>query len=261
MVFKNILFETRDDRIGLLTFNRPDVLNALNAATFDELNDLLDDLEADGSLRGLIVTGTGRAFVAGADLSEIKNDRIEENRRYSARAQRTFDRIAGLPFPTIAAVNGFALGGGCELALACDMRIAGTNAKFGMPEVGLGVIPCFGGTQRLPLIIGVSIAKELIFTGRQVGAAEAKAIGLAGRVLEQENLLDECFAVMRLLMKKSSSAIKYAKLAIDGGREMSLQAGLEFERELSAICYGLPDKDEGFRAFLEKRPPVFGMRD
>ncbi|MFP3156113.1 enoyl-CoA hydratase-related protein [Lachnospiraceae bacterium ZAX-1] len=256
--YHNIQLEMVRERIALLTINRPQVLNALNYETFRELNDVFDALTTKGSsVRGLIITGAGRSFVAGADLSEIQDDFIEENRAYSQLAQSTFNRLEALPIPTIAAVNGFALGGGCELSLVCDIRIAGEKAKFGMPEVNLGVIPCFGGTQRLPRTVGAGIAKELIFTGRNVKADEALEIGLVNRVVPQEALLDTAVELMELIVSKSHTAVKFAKTAIDQGRDIPLQNGLELEKDLSAICYGLPDKKEGVKAFIEKRSPSF----
>jgi len=255
--YQTIKFEMVRDKIGLLTINRPEVLNALNFKTFEELNALFGMAEKSGMIRGLILTGAGRSFAAGADLSEIQDDKIEENYAYAQLAQETFNRLEALPIPTIAAVNGFALGGGCELSLACDFRIAGEKAKFGQPEVNLGVIPCFGGTQRLPRIIGTGMAKELIFSGRNINAEEAAKIGLVNRVVPQDKLLDVSIELMELIVSKSSTAVKYAKLAINHGRDMALPNGLEFERNLSAICYGLPDKEEGVKAFLEKRTPKF----
>lgn len=257
MEYQNITFEMVRDRIGLLTINRPAVLNALSIQTFKELNVLIDELEESNTVRGIVITGSGRSFVAGADLSECIDAKIEENRTYAQLAQNTFNRIESLPLPTIAAVNGFALGGGCELSLVCDIRIAGEKAKFGLPEVSLGVIPCFGATQRLPRLIGSGLAKELIFTGRTIKADEAKEIGLVNQVVEQEKLLDEAIAMMEMIVIKSSTAVKYAKTAIDRGRDMALTDGLEFEKDLSAICYGLPDKEEGMKAFMEKRTPDF----
>lgn len=254
---QTILFEKRPGGVGLLTINRPQVRNALNAAAFAALEELLDAAAADKSLLGLVVTGRGGAFAAGADLSEIKDDGIEENRAYSKLGQDVMGRLEALPIPTVAAVNGHALGGGCELALACDIRIAGEAAKFGMPEVGLGVIPCFGGTQRLAALVGPGLAKELIFTGRTVGAQEALSMHLVNRVVPTETLLERALELVESMAAKSGSAIQYAKLAIDRGRDMALADGLEYERELSAICYGLPDKGEGVRAFLERRAPVF----
>lgn len=257
MDYQNIQFEVQQGFMGLLTIHRPQAMNALNRATFLELDHLLKYIEMESSIKGLIVTGAGKAFAAGADLSEIWDDGMEGNRAYAKLGQDLMDRLEALPIPTIAAVNGHALGGGCELSLACDIRIAGERAKFGMPEVGLGVIPCFGGTQRLADSVGRGVAKELIFTGRIVTAQEALAMGLVNRVVPQEELLDCARGLLELMATKSGSAIKYAKLALDHGRDMSLRDGLEFERELSAICYGLPDKEEGMRAFLEKRTPVY----
>ncbi len=255
--FQNIAYEATKDAIGILKMNRPKVLNALNIRTFHEMNRLFDQLEEKKDILALIITGEGRAFVAGADLSECVDAGIEENREYAALAQRTFLRIEALPFPVIAAVNGFALGGGCELSLACDIRIAGEKAKFGLPEVGLGVIPCFGATQRLPRVIGIGAAKELIFTGKKINAEEAGKLGLVEHVVPQEELMDRAIALAKEMMDKSPSAIRYAKLVLNRGRDMALEDGLELEREISAICYGLPDKQEGMQAFMEKRSPIF----
>lgn len=257
MEFQTLTYETLPGGIGLVTMDRPQVMNALDARTFLELDRLLDGAAADRALRGLILTGKGRAFVAGADLSEIRDDGMEENRAYAKLGQGLMDKLEALPIPTVAAVNGYALGGGCELALACDIRIAGERARFGMPEVGLGVIPCFGGTQRLARLVGSGLAKELIFTGRTVDAQEALGMGLVNRVVPQEALMDSAAELLGLTLPKSGAAIRYAKLAVDRGRDMSLADGLEYERALSALCYGLPDKTEGIRAFLEKRRPVF----
>lgn len=257
MEFQNIILEKMTGGFAVLTLNRPEVLNAFNNKTFEEINDALDVVESDRSIRGLIITGSGRAFAAGADLSEIRYDGIEENRRYSQTAQRTFDRVEELDIPVIAAVNGFALGGGCELAMACDIRIAGEKAKFGMPEVSLGVIPCFGGTQRLPALVGLAKAKELIFTGKKLTAAEAEAIGLVNAVTTQDELMDSAMSMMMQMLKNSSTGLKYAKLTLNYSRNVTLCEGLEFEKDMSAICYGLPDKAEGMTAFFEKRPPEF----
>jgi len=255
--YKNVSYFCDDGPIALLTLNRPESLNALNYQTMDELEHVLKQLRQTAHVSGLIITGSGRAFVAGADLKEILKDGIEENRRYAARAQSIFNQIEQLPFPVVAAVNGYALGGGCELAMACDIRIAGEKAKFGMPEVSLGVIPCFGGTQRLPALVGKGIAKELIFTGKTISADEALRIGLVNHVVEQGKLISFTEDLLNQICKKSSSAIQYAKLAIDRGSGMSLLDGQEYERELSALCYGHPHKAEGFSAFFEKRTPLF----
>lgn len=257
MEFENIVLTMDPGGFGVLTLNRPEVLNAFNNKTFLELNMALDIIEAEPSFRGLIITGQGRAFAAGADLSEIRHDGIEENRRYSQTAQKLFSRIEELDIPVIAAVNGFALGGGCELAMACDIRIAGEKAKFGMPEVSLGVIPCFGGTQRLPALVGLAKAKELVFTGKKITAAEASGIGLVNCVVPQEELLSSAAAMMTQILQNSSTGLKYAKLAMNYSRNVPLREGLEFEKDMSAICYGLPDKAEGIAAFFDKRSPQF----
>ncbi len=259
-MYKNILFEIRKECVGILTINRPEVLNALNIETFRELNHLLEILETERKIQVLIITGAGRSFAAGADLSECVSADMEDNRSYASLAQGTFNRLEKLPLPVIAAVNGFALGGGCELSLACDIRLAGEKAKFGLPEVSLGVIPCFGATQRLPRLIGEGWAKELIYTGRKLNAEEAKEIGLVNRVVSQEELLEQSVILAEEICGKSPSAVGYAKLSINQGRNMSLTDGLEFEKNISAICYGLPDKAAGMRAFMEKRQPVFPSR-
>lgn len=256
MEFKNIRYEEKE-QIGILTLNRPEVLNAFNKAAFKELSSFLDMIIEKAAVRGLIITGEGRAFAAGADLSEIKNDGGEENRTYAALAQSVFNRIEALPFPVIGAVNGFALGGGFELALACDIRIAGEDAKFGLPETSLGVIPCFGGTQRLQRLTGAGIAKELIFTGRKVKASEALSLGIVNKIVPQEELLDAAMAMMQEIVKNSPTALKYAKLAVNQGGNMALAEALELEMTLSAFCYELSDKKEGMRAFEEKRRPVY----
>ncbi|MBQ9156710.1 MAG: enoyl-CoA hydratase/isomerase family protein [Eubacterium sp.] len=256
----NIRFELRDDHIGILTVDRPESLNALNIQTFKELNVWMDRMNENRDLLALVITGQGRSFVAGADLSECKDAGIEENRAYARLAQDTFTRIEKLPFPVIAAVNGFALGGGCELSLVCDVIIAGEKAKFGMPEVSLGVIPCFGGTHRLPKRVGLSKAKELIYTGKMVKAAEAKEIGLADYVVSQETLLDEAVSMAREMTKHSPAAVGYAKEVLNQTLELDLVNALELERNLSGICYGLPDKEEGMKAFSEKREPEFPSR-
>lgn len=257
MEFQNLTLVTDSSGIAVLTVNRPSVMNALNRATFKEMDEVFDLIVSDPQIRGLIITGCGRAFVAGADLSEIQSDGIEENREYAGTGQRLLNKLEALPVPTIAAVNGYALGGGCEIALACDIRIAGEKARFGMPEVSLGVIPCFGGTQRLTRLVGKGLAKELIFTGRKINAGEALNYGLVNRVVPQDTLLDEAKSLLSQIIVNSGTAIKYAKAAIDRGQDMALADGLEYERELSAICYGLPDKKEGMAAFMEKRPPVY----
>lgn len=258
--YENILFEMKKEHVALITVNRPKALNALNDDVLKELNQAFDEIEADKNILGLIITGAGRSFVAGADLAQLRDYGPEENRANAGLAQDTFTRLENLPLPTIAAVNGFALGGGNELAMSCDIRIASEKAKFGQPEVSLGVPPCFGGTQRLPRLVGYGMAKEMIYTGRMVRAEEAKEIGLVNQVVAPEALISAAEEMMDQIIGKSPRGIRYSKLILNETVDMSLAEGLEFEKNISAICYGLPDKKEGFHAFLEKRDPVYEMR-
>lgn len=244
-------------KLAVLTMNRPKALNALNDQTLDELERLFTAIEKDREVLGVILTGEGRAFVAGADISQMSGYGVEEGRLYSDRAQKLFNKIEILEKPVIAAVNGFALGGGCELAMSCDIRIASEKAVFGQPEANLGLMPCFGGTQRLPRLVGTGIAKELIYTCRQVKAQEAKEIGLANKVVPAETLLEEAKAMMAMILSKSPIAIGYCKTAINRGADTDLRNGLEIEKECWAIVFGTKDKEEGISAFLEKRTPQF----
>jgi len=246
-----------EGKLAVLTMNRPKALNALNDQTLDELERLFTAIEKDREVLGVILTGEGRAFVAGADISQMSGYGVEEGRLYSDRAQKLFNKIEILEKPVIAAVNGFALGGGCELAMSCDIRIASEKAVFGQPEANLGLMPCFGGTQRLPRLVGTGVAKELIYTCRQVKAQEAKEIGLANKVVPAETLLEEAKAIMAMILSKSPIAIGYCKAAINRGADTDLRNGLEIEKECWAIVFGTKDKEEGISAFLEKRTPQF----
>lgn len=246
-----------EGKLAVLTMNRPKALNALNDQTLDELERLFTAIEKDREVLGVILTGEGRAFVAGADISQMSGYGVEEGRLYSDRAQKLFNKIEILEKPVIAAVNGFALGGGCELAMSCDIRIASEKAVFGQPEANLGLMPCFGGTQRLPRLVGTGLAKELIYTCRQVKAQEAKEIGLANKVVPAETLLEEAKAMMAMILSKSPIAIGYCKTAINRGADTDLRNGLEIEKECWAIVFGTKDKEEGISAFLEKRTPQF----
>ena len=246
-----------EGKLAVLTMNRPKALNALNDQTLDELERLFTAIEKDREVLGVILTGEGRAFVAGADIAQMSGYGVEEGRLYSDRAQKLFNKIEILEKPVIAAVNGFALGGGCELAMSCDIRIASEKAVFGQPEANLGLMPCFGGTQRLPRLVGTGVAKELIYTCRQVKAQEAKEIGLANKVVPAETLLEEAKAMMAMILSKSPIAIGYCKTAINRGADTDLRNGLEIEKECWAIVFGTKDKEEGISAFLEKRTPQF----
>ncbi len=246
-----------EDHILVVTMNRPKALNALNNQTLDELQEVTKMIVEDDDVYGVIITGEGRGFVAGADIVQMKPYKSEEGRTYAGYAQDTFNKIEALDKPVIAAVNGFALGGGCELALSCDIRIASEKAVFGQPEVTLGIMPCFGGTQRLPRLIGTGLAKEMIYTGRQVKAEEAKQFGLVNKVVAAKELIDIAKAMMKDILKVSPIGIKYAKIAINKGADMDLKNGLELEKDLVGLCFATEDKEIGMTAFLEKAKPSF----
>ncbi|HXX32477.1 MAG TPA: enoyl-CoA hydratase-related protein [Myxococcaceae bacterium] len=249
---------TIEGTTALITVDRPKALNALNTATLDQLEDALTRVAARPELRGLIVTGAGeKAFVAGADIAEMMNLTTEQALAFGARGHRVFDALERLPCPTLAAVNGFALGGGCELALACDLIYAAENARFGLPEVSLGVIPGFGGTQRLTRLVGRARAKELIFTGDMIDAARAKQIGLALEVVPAAQLLDHCRAVIARITKKGPLAVARAKRVIVDGADRPLAEANELERDAFAGLFPSADRREGMSAFLEKRPAAF----
>ena len=249
-----------DGRIAVITMNRPKALNALNNQTLAELDAIVAGLEQEREIYGVILTGEGKGFVAGADISQMQAYKAEEGRNYAAYAQGVFNRLEALEKPVIAAVNGYALGGGCELSMSCDIRIASERAVFGQPEVKLGVIACFGGTQRLPRLVGAGIAKELMYTGRNVSAAEAKEIGLVNKVVSHESLLEETKAMMHAILAMAPMAVRYTKVSINQGAGMDLKNALELEKNIAAITFGTEDKQEGMDAFLEKRAPSFQNR-
>ena len=243
----------KQDNIGIITINRPEALNALNTAVFNELEPLVGEIERDATLAALIITGEGRSFVAGADIGEQCPMDLEAGRKWARRGSSVFRRIEKLEIPTIAAVNGFALGGGCELALACDIILASEKAKFGQPEVGLGITPGFSGTQRLPRRVGIAKAKELIFSGKMIKADEAEKIGLANAVYAPEELMNGAVEMARSFMKNAPIAVKYSKACIDRGMQMDIDDGIALENELFAMCFATEDQKEGMGAFLEKR--------
>lgn len=243
-----------ENSIAVLTINRPKALNALNSETLTELNQVLTEIEANDDIKVVILTGAGeKAFVAGADISEMVNFSAAEGRAFGMRASEPFFKLMNMRQVTIAAVNGFALGGGCEISMACDIRIASDNAKFGQPETGLGILPGFGGTQRLARLVGKGRAKELIFTCDMIDANEAYRIGLANKVVPQAELLDTCKAMAEKIMSKGSYAISLAKEAINTGTETDLSSGLTLEADLFGLAFSTDDKKEGMTAFLEKR--------
>lgn len=254
MAYKNILYE-KAGNIGYVKMNRPDVLNALNSETFHELGALLIELEKDSDLRVVILTGEGRAFVAGADIAELSRMSQLEARTFSQLGQRIFNGFENLEIPVIAAVNGFALGGGCECSMCCDIRWASEKAKFGQPEVGLGVTPGFAGTQRLSRICGPSIAKELILTGNIIDAKKAFEIGLVTNVLAPEVLMGEVKKLAEKIASQGTVAVRLAKKVINRGYDSNLQTGSAYESEVFGLCFSHPESKEGLSAFLEKRKP------
>ncbi|TCO67647.1 short-chain-enoyl-CoA hydratase [Caldanaerobacter subterraneus] len=260
MEYKNI--EVKIEKgIATITISRPKALNALNTETLEELENVLEVLQNDDGVKVIVITGAGeKAFVAGADISEMKDMSVFEAKKFAELGQKVFRKIELMKKPVIAAVNGYALGGGCELALACDIRIASRNAKFGQPEVGLGIIPGFGGTQRLPRIVGVSKAKEFIYTGDMIDAEEALRIGLISKVVEQDKILEEAYGIAKKIMSKGLVAVSLAKEAINKSLEVDIDSGMEYEANAFALCFGTQDQKEGMAAFLEKRAPKFEGR-
>jgi enoyl-CoA hydratase len=257
MSFENLKIETKDG-IAVVTVNRPDKLNALNAHTIEELDLAFAALGGDAGVKGVILTGAGeKAFVAGADIAELAAAGPVEAREVGRKGQAVFSRIEGLPNPVVAAVNGFALGGGCELALACHVRLASENARLGTPEVKLGLMCGYGGTQRLPRLVGRGRALELLLTGEMIDAAEAWRIGLVNRVVPKERLLPEAVALLQRMLANGPVALRYTLEAVAGGLEMPLAEGQRLEATLFGVLCTTEDMKEGTRAFLEKRPPQF----
>ncbi len=255
-MYATIRYEVKDG-VGIATINRPEALNALNSTVIEELSALVNEIENDKSLRALVITGEGRSFVAGADIAEQCPLDLAGGRAWGRRGSALFRRIELLEIPTIAAVNGFALGGGCELAMACDIILASEKAKFGQPEVGLGITPGFSGTQRLARRIGAARAKELIFSGKMIKADEAKEMGLVNAVHAPEALMDAAMEMAQSFAKNAPIAVKYSKACIDRGLQTDLDSGIAMENELFAMCFGTEDQKEGMTAFLEKRPAQF----
>ena len=249
-----------NDRVATITVNRPDKLNALNAATIGELGDAIDEVRLREDVSAAILTGAGRAFVAGADITELAAQTPLQAKQRALRGQSVFRRFETSPKPVVAAVNGFALGGGCELAMSCHLRIASDVAKFGQPEVKLGICPGYGGTQRLPRLVGMGRALQLLMTGEIIDAAEAYRIGLVNRVVPAADLLSTADALLRLMIANAPLALASCIEAVVRGTETSLDDGLNLEANHFALLAGSQDMAEGTRAFLEKRPPVFAGR-
>ena len=255
--YDNIVLDITDG-IGVLTIDRPKSLNALNEETLLEMSDCLSDLAADPAVSVVIITGGGeKSFVAGADISFMQSLKVAEAKKFGQLGHQVARAIEELPQPVIGAINGFALGGGCELAISCDLRFASSNAKFGQPEVNLGVIPGFGGTQRLPRLVGKGLACELIFSGKIIDAEEALRIGLVNQVFAQDELMDECMKLARQISSRGPRAVKMCKEAVNNGLEMDLRRACSYEADLFALCFGNEEQREGMQAFLEKRAPEF----
>ncbi|HEY7914051.1 MAG TPA: enoyl-CoA hydratase-related protein, partial [Blastocatellia bacterium] len=256
MALENVLIEKRG-RVAILTVNRPDKLNALNIATRSDILAALDELERDTGVRVVVITGAGeKAFIAGADINEFAGMSAVAQRAVM-KGRRAFDAVEDFPKPVIAMINGFALGGGCELALACDIRIASTRAKLGQPEIKLGIIPGGGGTQRLTRLIGEGKAMELMLTGDMVSAEEAERLGLVNHVYAPEELESKTMELANRIAEMSPVALAMAKQSVKNAARMNLREGLDSEVDLFALCFSSEDKEEGVRAFIEKRKAEF----
>jgi enoyl-CoA hydratase/carnithine racemase len=260
MNYENILLEKKNS-IAYVTVNRPKVLNALNMATMEELRMAFTDIRDDPSIRVAILTGAGdKAFVAGADISELAKHGAVSGKEYTHRGQSVLDLIENLGKPVIACINGFALGGGCELALASTIRLASEHAKLGQPEVKLGIIPGYGGSQRLPRLVGKGVAMQLVLAGEMITAHEAHRIGLVNEVTAPADLIPRAEAIAQKIIANAPLAVQYAMEAVNKGMEMTLAEGLYLEATLFGLCCATEDKKEGTSAFLEKRPAQFRAR-
>jgi enoyl-CoA hydratase len=257
MAFENLILEEKDG-VATITFNRPKALNAINHSLLIEFATILDQMADSESIRALILTGAGeKAFVAGADINEVAKLTPLSAKRFAQHGKGILDKLQKLPIPVIAAVNGFALGGGCEIVLACDLIIAAESAKFGLPEMNIGVIPGFGGTQRLPRLVGLNKAKELIFTGKMLTATEAAAIGLVNTVVPDADLMSEVQALANSFTKKGRVALRAAKEVLNNGVNVDLVMACKMETDAFSLCIASSDAREGTQAFLEKRKPKF----
>lgn len=256
MAYNTLLLEIANS-IALLKVNRHQAMNALNQEVLLELLAVFQELEKDVNVRAIILTGEGKAFVAGADIKEMLSMTAQEARRFSKIGHTLMETMGSIGKPIIAAINGFALGGGMELALACDFIFASDDAKFGQPEINLGIIPGFGGTQRLARLIGKAQAKELIYTGQMIGAQEAKELGIVNKVFPAGALLAEAQKAASMIASKGAWTLRLAKSAIEGGYDLDIKSGCQIEGDSFGLCFSHPDQKEGMTAFLEKRKPAF----
>jgi enoyl-CoA hydratase len=254
----DVVLVKKDGPIAVVTINRPKALNALNSAVLDALGSAADDLAADDAIRVVIVTGSGeKSFVAGADISEMVEMTPLQAREFMSKGHRVMNRLQYMEKPVIAAINGFCLGGGLELAMACDIRYASEKARIGLPEVGLGIHPGFGGTQRLPRLVGQGKASEMVFTGKHIKADEAFQIGLVQKVAPPEKLMEEVMGLAKTICKQGPVAVKMAKASVNQGLATDFRSGLKFEIQSVAQTFATEDLKEGMKAFLEKRKPEF----
>jgi len=256
MELQNIVVEVNDS-IALVKFNRPKALNALNSETLKELDQVVDTLSKNTDVRVVVFTGEGKGFIAGADIREMSTLTAEQGRGFGALGQSIFRKVELMPKPTIAAVNGFALGGGCEFAMSCDIRIASEKAKFGQPEVTLGITPGFSGTVRLPKLVGMGKAKELIYTGRMVGAEEAQSIGLVNKVTTKDELLEEAMTMAKSIAANAPLAVTYSKASINKTVEMDTDVANTIEETYFGLCFATEDQKNGMSAFLNKEKATF----
>ena len=257
MDYQNLLFE-KIEGIGTITVNRPKVLNALNKQTMMELKDVIAHIAIDPEVAAVIITGSGdKSFVAGADIGEMRHLSAMEGRAWSKYSQTVFNEIENLPKPVIAAINGYALGGGCELAMSCDIRVASEKARFGQPEVSLGFIAAFAGTQRLPRLVGKGRAKELLFTGDLITATEAYRIGLVNKVVPGDELMSVAKEMALKIMSRGPIAVTLSKAAVNEGMDMDFESAQAYEAEVFGLCFSTSDQTEGMSAFIEKRKASF----
>ncbi|WMJ78789.1 MULTISPECIES: enoyl-CoA hydratase-related protein [unclassified Sedimentibacter] len=256
MKIENLLVE-KNEGVSTVRISSPKTMNALNSEMLAELEYIFNQLNEDDDTRVIVITGEGKAFVAGADIAYMSTMTPAQAKKFSEDGSRLFRKIEVLSKVVIAAVNGYALGGGCELAMACDIRIASRKAKFGQPEVGLGIIPGFSGTQRLSRMVGMGRAKELIYAGEHIDAEEAYRIGLVNKVTEKDNLMEETYKLANKIKSNSGIAVKYAKESINRGVETDIETGIAYETNIFSLCFAADDREEGIAAFMEKRKPNF----
>ena len=259
MDYTTILYE-KSEGIGTITLNRPESMNALNSSLMEELGHVFSEISTDNDVKVVIITGQEQFFAAGADITEVANIKTPDDAYNFSRAADVIRKLEDFDKPIIAAVSGVALGGGCELALACDLRIAAENAVFGLPEIKLGVLPGAGGTQRLPRLVGAANAKELLYTGDFINATEAYRIGLVNKIVPVETLRDESKAMAKKIANRPGIALKMIKIAVNGGLSMDLKSAMAYEARCFEILFATEDRKEGMTAFIEKRKPSFKNR-